>query len=253
MKLLTLKQHKALKSINLGYLQGMLQLQPCYPVTAKQKLNLSLAKFTNVHSNLCPWAGLCRYSCLASCGYNSNLINRNNPKKARIRRTKLLLNNPKLFLTYLYTDIIHLQTKASELKLLPVIRLNCLSDLDWPLNLFSLFPNIQFLDYTKSIDKSILASTLKAWPSNYHLTYSYNESTPDNFISTLYDYNKVNIAVIFRKALPAAFQGYPVIDGDISDLRFLDTAQAIIGLKFKTPLIRHGFKQHKQFNRLVQG
>lgn len=252
MKLLTLRQHKALKSINLGYLQGMLQLQPCYPITTKQKLKLKLAKFTNIYSNLCPWAGICSYSCLSECGFNSSALNKYS-KSARITRTKLLLNNPNLFLAYLYTDIVKLQIKAVTLHLLPVVRLNCLSDLDWPLTLFNMFPNVKFIDYTKSIDKALSYCTDTNWPSNYTLTYSYNEHTTSKMLDTLYSYNKLNTAVIFKDELPTIFKGYPVIDGDTHDLRFLDPQSVIVGLRFKHPLIRHGFKPHLNINTLVQG
>ena len=43
----------------------------------------------------------------------------------------------------------------------------------------------------------------------------------------------MNVATVFRKALPATHMGLPVYDGDDSDLRFLDPAGVIVGLKAK--------------------
>jgi hypothetical protein len=42
----------------------------------------------------------------------------------------------------------------------------------------------------------------------------------------------MNIAVVFDK-LPATFLGRPVINGDETDLRFLDPRRVIVGLKAK--------------------
>jgi hypothetical protein len=40
------------------------------------------------------------------------------------------------------------------------------------------------------------------------------------------------VAVVFDK-LPETYLGKPVIDGDVSDLRFLDPKGVIVGLKAK--------------------
>ena len=46
-----------------------------------------------------------------------------------------------------------------------------------------------------------------------------------------------NVAIVFgvkdESDLPTAYQGYPVINGDESDLRFLDDQNIIVGLKYK--------------------
>ena len=43
-----------------------------------------------------------------------------------------------------------------------------------------------------------------------------------------------NVAVVFRRPpFPRLFWGYPVIDGDANDLRFLDRSPCIVGLKAK--------------------
>jgi hypothetical protein len=43
-----------------------------------------------------------------------------------------------------------------------------------------------------------------------------------------------NLAVIFRtKKLPEFFMGLPVINGDETDLRFIDQSQVVVGLYAK--------------------
>jgi hypothetical protein len=43
-----------------------------------------------------------------------------------------------------------------------------------------------------------------------------------------------NVTVVFRKSpFPVTFSGYPVIDGDQNDLRFLDPAPCIVALRAK--------------------
>ena len=39
-----------------------------------------------------------------------------------------------------------------------------------------------------------------------------------------------NVAAVFRKALPETWNGYKVINGDETDLRFLDEKNIIVGL-----------------------
>jgi hypothetical protein len=40
----------------------------------------------------------------------------------------------------------------------------------------------------------------------------------------------LNVAVVFRNGLPKTWQGLPVVDGDETDLRFLDRRNCIVGL-----------------------
>jgi hypothetical protein len=41
------------------------------------------------------------------------------------------------------------------------------------------------------------------------------------------------VAVVFANGLPPIWKGFPVIDGDVSDLRFLDPRGTVVGLKAK--------------------
>jgi hypothetical protein len=91
---------------------------------------------------------------------------------------------------------------------------------------FSAFPSIQFLDYTKNP-----ARMSRALPSNYHLTFSRSESNEAVAIDMLI--NGHNVAVVFAGIMPATWNGYRVIDGDEHDLRFLDDRNVVVGLSPK--------------------
>lgn len=41
--------------------------------------------------------------------------------------------------------------------------------------------------------------------------------------------------MVFKNDLPLIYKGFKVIDGTISDERFLDEKGVIVGLKYKTP------------------
>lgn len=90
--------------------------------------------------------------------------------------------------------------------------------------IFSAFPWIQFVDYTKNPKRFD-----RALPSNYSLTFSRSETNDSDSIALL---NRgVNVAVVFAKALPKRWHGYRVVDGDKHDLRHLDPKGGhVIGL-----------------------
>ena len=91
-----------------------------------------------------------------------------------------------------------------------------------PWTIFDLFPTVQFYDYTK-------APTRHKLPANYHLTFSY--SGVDSYVPIVQKWRTKNktqsLAVVFDK-IPAG-----VINGDDSDLRFLDPINTVIGLTAK--------------------
>lgn len=44
----------------------------------------------------------------------------------------------------------------------------------------------------------------------------------------------INVAVVFpTRNFPATWNGYPVVNGDANDLRFLDPKTVVVGLKAK--------------------
>jgi hypothetical protein len=65
-------------------------------------------------------------------------------------------------------------------------------------------------------------------PKNYHLTFSKSETNGAIAESILKSGG--NVAMVFRKSLPAKWLGAEVVNGDETDLRFLDGAGKIVGL-----------------------
>jgi hypothetical protein len=95
--------------------------------------------------------------------------------------------------------------------------------------LFELFPDVQFYDYTKDYIKLEYRNK----PKNYHFTYSfsgYNWDKCRKFLDS-----GINVAMVFKNALPLTYQGYKVINGDLSDERYLDKKGVIVGLRYKVP------------------
>jgi hypothetical protein len=93
-------------------------------------------------------------------------------------------------------------------------------------NIFELFPEIQFYDYT--VNPTREAALCDYWP-NYHLTFSRKESRQNHKHAEKMLELGVNVAAVYRDDQPDN-----VIDGDHHDLRFLDGKQGkIIALKAK--------------------
>ena len=133
---------------------------------------------------------------------------------------------------YLVEDITKFERYCKRKGKLPAVRLNGTSDIQWETikinnynNIFEVFPDIQFYDYTKIPTRKVNHIT------NYHLTWSYSEANTK--YSKLFDSVINNIAVVFKGTLPNTFKGKKVVDGDATDLRFLDQHNVVVGLKAK--------------------
>jgi hypothetical protein len=91
--------------------------------------------------------------------------------------------------------------------------------------IFSAFPRIQFVDYTKNPNRFA-----RQLPANYYLTFSRSESNEADSLRLLAAGH--NVAVVFA-ARPSHWNGYRVIDGDLHDLRHLDPKGVVVGLSPK--------------------
>ena len=93
-----------------------------------------------------------------------------------------------------------------------------------------MFPNVTFYDYTKNPKRFN-----KKLPKNYHLTFSRSEDNDKDVERVLAKGG--NVAVVFGvknvNQLPTTYKGYKVINGDETDLRFLDEKNIVVGLKYK--------------------
>ena len=108
-------------------------------------------------TNLCKFASpQCRALCLNSAGRGQM----SNVQKARLNRTLEFLSDKRDYCIRLATEIKKNIRYCTKKNLTLAIRLNVLSDIDWSeiklnngQNLFEAFPDIQFYDYTKDINK----------------------------------------------------------------------------------------------------
>jgi len=197
--------------------------------------------------DLCPYqTKACTANCLNVSGRSehggtpaADIMN------CRMRRTMLYVHLPDVF----FMRVMVLLTKHAHDTGVDryAFRPNVLSDIAWEkLKFYSpwargmvtliegvpLKAPIQFYDYTKNAAR--YARFMEGvFPQNYHLTFSLSE------LNALYAFYALDhggsVAVVFdtdpasygrypkpAKPLPESFCGYPVIDGDVTDLRFVD-------------------------------
>lgn len=173
--------------------------------------------------NLCPKASAgCSAACLNTAGrgkFDSVQI-------ARIRKADYFIKDRVAFVAQLEKELLDFSRYARLLGKKPAVRLNGTTDIKWERYIdMSKYPEIQFYDYTKWEPEERNKLT-----SNYHLTFSRAEDTLDSTV--MHKMHWGNVAVVFDK-LPATYLGFPVYDGDTTDLRFLDPKGVIVGLTAK--------------------
>ena len=183
--------------------------------------------------NVCKNASAgCAAACLNTAGRGKMTM----VQTARIKKTRLFFQDKQSFLAELWQEAAKSIKSSARKNMIPCFRLNLTSDLPWEKikfngqSIFEAFPSIQFYDYTKSPER-MTAFLAGQFPKNYHLTFSRSES--NGSIAEAFLASGGNVAMVFRKSLPAKFKGYSVVDGDETDLRFLDGSGVIVGLKEK--------------------
>jgi hypothetical protein len=195
-----------------------------------QTFGVHLAPSTKSGYNTCQHSSVgCEAVCLDTSGHGIFA----NVQAARIAKTKLFFQNKALFMAQLVKEITSAVKSAQKKNLVPCFRLNLTSDLPWEKitlngkNVFDLFPQVTFYDYTKSAQR-MTAFLSGEFPANYHLTFSRSESNEKLVDAILASGG--NVAVVFRGSLPETWKGKRVVSGDESDLRFLDPQNVIVGL-----------------------
>ena len=209
MKLLTdgASNPKTAKSTDLGYLTGILHLAP----------------HTQSGYQVCASA---TPGCSDACLYFQGRGRMNTVQEARIRKTRMFFENRAEFMVDLAKDIASIVRRADKNNLKPCVRLNGTSDIRWErTGIMDMFPSVTFYDYTKHKNR-------KRLPKNYSLTFSRSEATTHGEWCKAID-DGMNVAVVFRDAIPEGWLGVPVIDGTTHDLRFLDPKPCIVGLTAK--------------------
>jgi len=186
---------------------------------------IHLAPYNLSGKNVCASASAgCSAACLNTAGRGSM----HSVQDARVKKTRRFFEDRDGFLSQLFKEIKSSIKSAAKKELKSCFRLNLTSDILWERIVVKDFPEVQFYDYTKHLKRFVRFLEGKL-PSNYHLTYSRDETTPDTLIKSLCA-SGGNVAVVFRGKLPKTWLGIEVIDGDDSDLRFEDGNGKIVGL-----------------------
>jgi hypothetical protein len=168
--------------------------------------------------------------CKKACLYSAGRGRFTSTQEARINKTKMFFEQRTEFMTTLAKNIVSLEKKAKKNNMIPAVRLNGTSDIAWekqPVtingithkNLMVAFPHIQFYDYTKIAGRKTAISL-----SNYHLTFSLAENNDNTAFKAIEEGYNVAVVLDIAKSdsKPTEWNGYPVIDGDESDVRFND-------------------------------
>jgi len=198
--------------------------------------------------NLCTHASK---GCKSACLFNSGTARFTNVQLAKTNKSNYFVADKKRYMMQLYNEIqkivrlhdavengVTLGKKDNVIRYKDfAIRLNGSADISFETikvvdnkNIFELFPNVQFYDYTKKENRMYTNAS-----SNYHLTFSRSESNYKAVLRVLKSGG--NVAVVFginkSKELPKEYLGYEVVNGDETDLRFLDKTNVIVGVRYK--------------------
>ena len=223
---------KTIKGNKKGYLTAIMYLIP-HKLSGK---------------NVCAFATA---GCIATCLNIAGRGKFNTIQKARLNKTLFFLNHKKEFMLNLVRRIDNFVKLANKKGLIPVVRLNGTSDIPFEnikidiydiypycdlgsdkqyYNIFELFPKVQFYDYSKyPLEK-------RNYVDNLDLTFSLAENNWEEAKYYL-NHNSGRVSAVFSHNIPKTYKGYKVINGDNTDLRFLEPKGCIVGLKFKGSIV----------------
>ena len=200
-------------------------------------INYMAPHSTGGAGNLCPDSSAgCRALCLGMYSGQAAIVSdlengTNRTRESRVAKSQFFMNERAAFMGEMADHVRAMVRKADRENKELAIRPNGSTDIAFEYikgyngqTLPEQFPDVQFVDYTKSMKRILNPNR----PSNYHLTFSLSET------------NKVaakcilaagyNVAVVFGDGLPETFLGHRVIDGTEHDLRHLDPQPVIVGL-----------------------
>ena len=237
-RIFSIDSAKAIKAQEYGYLNAIHYLAPH-----------DLSGF-----QLCPHASA---GCLALClGWESGQAgmvkhdaDMNSVRLSRIAKARRFMRERPAYMRDVVRSIELVCARAKRMGFKPCVRMNGSSDIAWEgirinvgmiaahpklapylgMNLFEIFPDVAFVDYTKNpkrFDRTL--------PANYHLTFSRAEDNETTARQLLF--RGINVAIVFAGDKPVTWCGFSVIDGDKHDLRQLDPRGSrgfVIGLSPK--------------------
>jgi hypothetical protein len=225
---------KVSKGASVGVLTGVLHL---LPATRYDELRVAQG-LPRLGVNLCPFAGTCAAPCLNTAGRGgipqASFAGRafvNNVEQGRYRRTHEYMTDRATFLARLIGELGKLAAYAQSLGMQPAARLNGTSDIHWAARHPEVVRAAQRLgvrlyDYTKRPVRYVENAPI-------HYTYSLDVGAAREAHALQYLAAGGNVAVVFRGGLPETWNGFPVVDGDVTDVRYLDPRGVVVGLKAK--------------------
>ena len=227
-RMFSTKSAKAIKADKYGYINGIHYMAPDR-VAGKGTVCVDA---TDGCKSLC----LGQYS--GQAGIVKDLEHGiNNVRESRINKVLMFFAHAQDYMGLICLEIRQLIKKSAKLNKTLCIRLNGSSDIAWERikikaednkNIYELFPDFQFVDYTKSKARMLNPDR----PANLYLTFSRSETNEQDCLELLQKGH--NIAVVFGCDFPETYMGFPVINGDEHDLRHLDPKGGyVIGLKPK--------------------
>jgi len=175
--------------------------------------------------NSCASASLgCGLNCLNESGHGQKHMMHENVHSvhvARVVRTMIWFRFRDQFKAKMQREIRALVRKAKRMNLVPVVRPNGTTDFNfeslWP-ELFTDNTDVTFYDYSKNPNRDV------SHIPNYSLSFSVSETNLDTAKDELS--RGLNVVMVLRlkrnDPKPDYVLGYPTINGDIHDLRFLD-------------------------------
>lgn len=181
--------------------------------------------------DVCPFASAgCATRCL---GHSSGRLAMSGSRNARLWKTLAYKYARAWFLLRLKQEIRAHASRAERKGMIPAVRLNGSSDLPHLSRRFAIeLPDVQFYDYTKSFVCAIMSK-----PDNLHVTFSLSEKQGAQAEALMTLRAGGTVAIVFRTkdsdAFPSTWNGFPVINGDESDVRFRDPAGCVVGLTAK--------------------
>ena len=231
---------KAAKASGFGYLNAIHYMAPH-----------SSAGVGNLCSHASPQCiALCLGTHSGQAAIVSDLANGTNAtRESRKKKARLFMADRAAYMNEIARSIVKIIYKAKRENLTPCIRLNGSTDISYERIRFNLEPKtiaklepltgklrrienvtilelfhwLQFVDYTKNPNR------LGKAPANLDLTLSYSGNNSDECVNALLAGH--NVAIVFHGGLPESFAGFPVINGDLHDLRHLDAKGGfIVGL-----------------------
>lgn len=194
-------------------------------------LYLSPAKKSGV--NLCAMSHIakCEGPCLDEAGRGAM----SSVQMSRLRKTLFMLQYWDEFKAMLLTEVLIHAKYCAKHDLRCAVRLNGTTDIRWENKLWDAMVSlhrehgVQWYDYTK------IANRMVPDLSIYDLTFSYS-GVPEyqRYVKTAVDMG-MRLAVVFRYRIdiPKTFMGMNVVDGDDSDLRFLEPQGVVSALYAK--------------------